>query len=85
MGDRYILFDIPEGEAPLDRELLEGLGIEVMVCHGPVPHPRGGEVPSRRRSPWHRFRLAMPTDVRHLDALCRLTEATVERFGRHPP
>lgn len=38
MTDGYILFDLPEGEEPVDRAFLEGLGHSVKVCHGP---PRG--------------------------------------------
>ncbi len=34
-SDSYILFDIPEGQEPLDKEFLEGLGHPVEVCHGP--------------------------------------------------
>lgn len=33
----YILFDIPEGSEPVDREFLEQLGHPVLVCHGPQP------------------------------------------------
>lgn len=35
MSEDYILFDIPEGEQPIDQEFLERLGHRVMVCHGP--------------------------------------------------
>lgn len=35
MTDGYILFDLPEGEEPVDRAFLEGLGHQVEVCHGP--------------------------------------------------
>jgi hypothetical protein len=35
MADDYILFDIPEGEEAADAEFLEGLGHQVMTCHGP--------------------------------------------------
>ena len=35
MADDYILFDIPEGEEAVDAEFLEGLGHQVMMCHGP--------------------------------------------------
>lgn len=31
----YILFDIPGGEEPVDRQFLEQLGHRVMVCPGP--------------------------------------------------
>ena len=31
----YILFDIPGGEGPVDRQFLEQLGHRVMVCPGP--------------------------------------------------
>ena len=31
----YILFDIPDGEEPVDRQFLEQLGHRVMVCPGP--------------------------------------------------
>lgn len=31
----YILFDLPEGQAPKDRQYLEQLGHQVMVCNGP--------------------------------------------------
>lgn len=34
----YVLFDIPPGEEPVDREFLVSLGHPVEVCHGP-----GGE------------------------------------------
>jgi hypothetical protein len=37
MDEGYILFDIPEGQTPLDRQFLESLGHRVMVCHGPEP------------------------------------------------
>ena len=33
----YILFDIPDGQEPVDREFLEHLGHPVLVCHGPSP------------------------------------------------
>jgi hypothetical protein len=35
MSEKYILFDIPRGEEPVDGAFLEGLGHRVMVCHGP--------------------------------------------------
>ena len=35
MAEPYILFDIPKGQQPVDREFLEGLGHQVMVCNGP--------------------------------------------------
>lgn len=35
MTDGYILFDLPEGLEPADRDFLEGLGHQVEVCHGP--------------------------------------------------
>jgi hypothetical protein len=35
MTDGYILFDIPPGDQPVDREFLEDLGHRVMVCNGP--------------------------------------------------
>lgn len=31
----YILFDVPQGEEPADRQFLEQLGHRVMVCPGP--------------------------------------------------
>ena len=31
----YILFDVPGGEDPVDRQFLEQLGHRVMVCPGP--------------------------------------------------
>lgn len=31
----YILFDLPQGRAPKDRQYLEQLGHPVMVCNGP--------------------------------------------------
>ena len=31
----YILFDIPEGQEPVDRDFLEHLGHPVLICHGP--------------------------------------------------
>jgi hypothetical protein len=31
----YILFDVPHGEEPVDRQFLEQLGHRVMVCPGP--------------------------------------------------
>jgi hypothetical protein len=34
----YVLFDIPAGETPIDRDFLVRLGHPVEVCHGP-----GGE------------------------------------------
>ena len=34
----YVLFDIPAGETPVDRDFLVSLGYPVEVCHGP-----GGE------------------------------------------
>jgi hypothetical protein len=34
----YVLFDIPQGDEPVDSEFLVGLGHPVEVCHGP-----GGE------------------------------------------
>lgn len=36
MTDGYILFDLPEGLEPADREFLERLGHPVEVCHGPA-------------------------------------------------
>lgn len=36
MADHYVLFDIPGGEAPLDKSFLERLGHRVMVCGGPA-------------------------------------------------
>lgn len=36
-SDGYILFDIPEGQEPIDREFLEQLGHPVRICHGPPP------------------------------------------------
>jgi hypothetical protein len=38
MDESYILFDIPEGSDVVDREFLEQLGHQVMVCHGPRPN-----------------------------------------------
>jgi hypothetical protein len=35
MSEKYILFDIPRGEEPIDGAFLEGLGHRVMVCNGP--------------------------------------------------
>lgn len=35
MSEDYILFDVPEGEQPIDQQFLERLGHRVMVCHGP--------------------------------------------------
>jgi len=37
MVDSYILFDVPPGEEPVDRQFLEQLGHRVMVCNGPQP------------------------------------------------
>ncbi len=37
--DSPILFDIPEG-IPTDAEFLEGLGHEVLICHGPPANSR---------------------------------------------
>jgi len=34
-SESYILFDIPGGQTPVDREFLESLGHPVEVCHGP--------------------------------------------------
>jgi len=34
-SESYILFDIPGGETPVDREFLERLGHPVEVCGGP--------------------------------------------------
>lgn len=40
MEEPYVLFDIPEGDDPPDREFLEGLGHRVVVCNGPSSeHP----------------------------------------------
>lgn len=40
MTEPYILFDLPEGEEPADREFLDQLGHEVVVCNGPSEgHP----------------------------------------------
>lgn len=36
MADHYVLFDIPGGEAPLDKSFLERMGHRVMVCGGPA-------------------------------------------------
>lgn len=36
-ADGYILFDIPTGTEPVDREFLEQLGHPVRICHGPPP------------------------------------------------
>lgn len=36
MTDHYVLFDIPGGEAPLDKSFLERMGHRVMVCGGPA-------------------------------------------------
>lgn len=36
MADSYILFDLPRGAEPTDREFLESLGHSVEVCRGPV-------------------------------------------------
>lgn len=33
----YVLFDVPEGVDPIDRDFLEELGHPVLVCHGPAP------------------------------------------------
>lgn len=35
ISENYILFDIPEGNRPVDEEFLERLGHRVMVCNGP--------------------------------------------------
>jgi hypothetical protein len=35
MDDSYVLFDIPGGEPPRDKQFLEQLGHRVMVCSGP--------------------------------------------------
>lgn len=35
--DGHILFDIPEGQEPVDHTFLERLGHPVQVCHGPSP------------------------------------------------
>jgi hypothetical protein len=35
MTDSYVLFDIPTGDKPRDRQFLEQLGHRVMVCNGP--------------------------------------------------
>lgn len=37
IAEGYILFDIPEGEVPVDQEFLEHLGHPVLICHGPSP------------------------------------------------
>jgi hypothetical protein len=37
MVDSYILFDLPPGEEPVDRQFLEQMGHRVMVCNGPQP------------------------------------------------
>lgn len=42
MTDGYILFDLPNGIEPSDREFLEQLGHHVEVCHGP---PQGSLCP----------------------------------------
>lgn len=39
-SEDYILFDIPEGNSPVDQEFLERLGHRVMVCNG----PQGGQL-----------------------------------------
>lgn len=36
MAASHILFDLPQGVEPADREFLESLGHSVEVCHGPV-------------------------------------------------
>jgi hypothetical protein len=36
MVDSYVLFDIPTGDSPTDRQFLEQLGHRVMVCNGPA-------------------------------------------------
>ncbi len=36
MADHYVLFDVPGGSEPADRQFLEDMGHRVMVCGGPV-------------------------------------------------
>lgn len=36
MADHYVLFDIPGGSDPIDKEFLEDMGHRVMVCGGPA-------------------------------------------------